>query len=102
MRGNTIALCLNWLLGVALQGLRGVAPKTITILLAIRQSIPIWLISPRAPWLLSVTESFALPSEPKGGHMPDFEFGLREWIALKVLTPVFLLLLVAAAMFIQW
>jgi len=23
MRGNTIALCLNWLLGVALQGLRG-------------------------------------------------------------------------------
>lgn len=34
--------------------------------------------------------------------MPDFEFGLREWIALKVLTPVFLLLLVAAAMFIQW
>ena len=47
-------------------------------------------------------ESFALPSEPKGGHMPDFEFGLREWIALEVLTPVFLLLLVAAAMFIQW
>jgi len=34
--------------------------------------------------------------------MPDSEFGPREWIALKVLTPVFLLLLVAAAMFIQW
>jgi hypothetical protein len=27
-KGNTIALHLNWLLGVALQGLRGAAPKT--------------------------------------------------------------------------
>jgi hypothetical protein len=34
--------------------------------------------------------------------MPDSEFGLREWIALKVLTPVLPVLLVAAAMVIQW
>jgi hypothetical protein len=27
-KGNTIAHHLNWLLGVALQGLRGAAPKT--------------------------------------------------------------------------
>jgi len=94
---------LKWLLGVALQGLSGPAPKQITILLAIRQTITIWSISSRAPWLLSVTESFALPPKPKGGHMPNFRgFDLREWLVPPVLMPIFLVLLVAAAMVVQW
>jgi|KBSSwiStaDraftv2_1062776.scaffolds.fasta_scaffold21669_9 hypothetical protein len=97
-----MALSLKWLLGVALQGLSGPAPKQITILLAIRQTITIWSISSRAPWLLSVTESFALPPKPKGGHMPNSRFDLREWLVPPVLMPIFLVLLVAAAMVIQW
>ena len=70
--------------------------------LAIRQTITIWSISSRAPWLLSVTESFALPPKPKGGHMPNSRFDLREWLVPPVLMPIFLVLLVAAAMVIQW
>ena len=55
------------------------------------------------PWLLSVTESFALPPKPKGGHMPKFPaFNLREWLVPPVLMPIFLVLLVAAAMIAQW
>jgi hypothetical protein len=54
------------------------------------------------PWLLSVTESFALPPEPKGGHMPNSRFDLRAWLVPPVLMPIFLVLLVAAAMVIQW
>ena len=77
--------------------------KQIAILLAIRQMITIWSISSRAPGLLSVTESFALPPQPKGGHMPKFPaFNLREWLVPPVLMPIFLVLLVAAAMVIQW
>jgi hypothetical protein len=34
--------------------------------------------------------------------MPNSRFGLRERIVLPVLTPVFLVLLAAAAMVIQW
>jgi hypothetical protein len=49
-----------------------------------------------------VTESFALPPKPKGGHMPNSRFDLREWLAPPVLMPIFLVLLVAAAMVIQW
>jgi len=97
-----MTLSLKWLLGVALQGLSGPAPKQITILLAIRQTITIWSISSRAHWLLSVTESFALPPKPKGGHMPNSRFDLREWLVPPVLMPIFLVLLVAAAMIIQW
>ena len=54
------------------------------------------------PGLLSVTESVALPPKPKGGHMPNSRFDLREWLVPPVLTPIFLVLLVAAAMVIQW
>ena len=55
------------------------------------------------PGLLSVTESVALPPKPKGGHMPNFSvFNLREWLVPPVLMPIFLVLLVAAAMVIQW
>lgn len=55
------------------------------------------------PGLLSVTESVVLPPQPKGGHMskiPGFSF--REWLVPPVLMPVFLVLLIAAAMVIQW
>ena len=77
--------------------------KQIAILLAIRQMITIWSISSRAPWLLSVTESFALPPKPKGGHMSKLPtFNIREWLVPPVLMPIFLVLLVAAAMVIQW
>jgi hypothetical protein len=97
-----MALSLKWLLGVALQGLSGPAPKQITILLAIRHAIIVWSISSRAPWLLSVTESLALPPKSRGGHMPNSRFDLREWLVPPVLMPIFLVLLVAAAMVIQW
>lgn len=50
-----------------------------------------------------MTESRALPPEPKGGHMPKIPtFNLREWLVPPVLMPIFLVLLVAAAMVIQW
>jgi hypothetical protein len=55
------------------------------------------------PGLLSVTESVALPPQPKGGHMPKFPtFSFRDWLVPPVLMPIFLVLLVAAAMVIQW
>jgi len=77
--------------------------KQTAIPLAIRQAIAIWSVSSRAPGLLSVTESFALPPKPKGGHMPNFRgFDLREWLVPPVLMPIFLVLLVAAAMVVQW
>ena len=102
MRGNTIALCLNWLLGVALQGLRG--RRTENNYNSPRYpAVDSYMVDITArPLAVIGAESFALPSEPKGGHMPDSEFGPREWIALKVLTTIFLLLLVALAMVIQW
>jgi len=99
---NTIALPSKWLLCVALQGLSGHAPKPSAIVLAIRQITTIWSLSSRAPGLLSVTESFALPPKPKGGHVPNSRFDLREWLVPPVLMPIFLVLLVAAAMVIQW
>jgi hypothetical protein len=34
--------------------------------------------------------------------MPNSRFDLREWLVPPVLMPIFLVLLVAAAMFIQW
>jgi len=34
--------------------------------------------------------------------MPNSRFDLREWLVPPVLMPVFLVLLVAAAMAIQW
>jgi hypothetical protein len=77
--------------------------KQTAILLAIRQMITIWSLSSRAPGQLSVTESLALPPQPKGGHMPKFPaFNLSEWLVPPVLMPIFLVLLVAAAMVIQW
>jgi hypothetical protein len=55
------------------------------------------------PGLLSVTESVALPPQPKGGHMSKLPaFSHREWLVPPVLMPIFLVLLVAAAMVIQW
>ena len=55
------------------------------------------------PGLLSVTESVALPPQLKGGHMSDtLKFDLRDWLVPPVLLPIFLVLLVAAAMVIQW
>ena len=77
--------------------------KQTAILLAILRTIAIRSISSRAPGLLSVTESFPLPPKHKGGHMPNFSgFDLREWLVPPVLMPIFLVLLVAAAMVAQW
>jgi hypothetical protein len=57
----------------------------------------------RAPRLLSVTESIALPPRPKGAvNMSNiYKFNLREWLVPPVLLPIFFVLLVAAAMLIQ-
>jgi hypothetical protein len=55
------------------------------------------LASPRASWLLSVTESIALPPQSKeGGHMSDLvKFDIREWLVPPILVPVFLVLVIA-------
>ena len=69
----------------------------------IRRMITISKTSSRTPGLLSVTESVVLPPQPKGGHMSNFSrLSLREWLVPPVLMPIFLVLLVAAAMVIQW
>ena len=55
------------------------------------------------PRLLPVTESIMLPPQPAGGSMPDNpKFDFREWLVPPVLLPVFLGLLIAAAVVIQW
>jgi tryptophan-rich sensory protein len=76
-------------------------------LLAIWISPAISPTSPRAPWLLSVTESVALPPQTKiGGHMSNDsnhpKFDLREWLVPPVLLPIFFGLMIAAAVVIQW
>ena len=55
------------------------------------------LASPRASWLLSVTESIALPPQMKeGGQMSGLvKFDIREWLVPPVLVPIFLVLLIA-------
>ena len=55
------------------------------------------------PRLLSVTESFALPPRPEAVNMSYIDkFGIRERLAPPILLPIFLVLLVAAAMLIRW
>jgi hypothetical protein len=97
-----MALSLKWLLGVALQGLSGPAPQTNYDSSRYSADDHYMVDIIARPWLLSVTESFALPPEPKGGHMPNSRFDLRAWLVPPVLMPIFLVLLVAAAMVIQW
>ena len=55
------------------------------------------------PRPLSVTESFALPPRPKADDMSHVnKFSIREWLVPPILLPIFLVLLVAAAMLIRW
>lgn len=55
------------------------------------------------PWLISVTESIVLPPRPWAVKMSNIDkFGIREWLVPSILLPVFLVMLVAAAMLIQW
>jgi len=55
------------------------------------------------PRPLLVTESFALPPRPKAVNMSDVnKFGIREWLVPPISLPILLVLLVAAAMLIQW
>lgn len=55
------------------------------------------------PRPLSVTESFALPPRPQAVNMSHVnKFSIREWLVPPILLPIFLVLLVAAAMLIQW
>ena len=57
----------------------------------------------RAPRPLSVTESSALPPRPKAVNMSHLnKFSIREWLVPPIVLPTFLVLLVAAAMLIQW
>jgi hypothetical protein len=52
------------------------------------------------PGLLSVTESVCAPASTKGGQMPKSSlFNFREWLVPPVLLPIFLVLLIAGAMF---
>ena len=55
------------------------------------------------PRLLPVTESIVLPPQPKAVNMSNIDkFSIREWLVPPILLPIFLALLVAAAMFILW
>ena len=55
------------------------------------------------PRPLSVTESFALPPRPKAVNMSHVnKFSIREWLVPPILLPIFLVLLVVAAMVVQW
>ena len=98
-----MALGFRWLLDVALQACQAALRKT-------NCDSPRYSADSRyieditaRPGLLSVTESVALPPQPKGGHMSKLPaFSLREWLVPPVLMPIFLVLLVAAAMVIQW
>jgi hypothetical protein len=55
------------------------------------------------PRLLPVTESITLPPRPKAVNMSNIDkFSIREWLVPPILLPIFLALLVATAMFIQW
>jgi hypothetical protein len=54
------------------------------------------------PWLLSVTESVALPPQPAGGQVPDTpQIDFREWLVPPVLIPIFFALLIAALIVLQ-
>ena len=75
-------------------------PTTIksTTSLVIRRSVTICPISPRVPWLLSVTESVALRPFKKGGPKCRTDrFNIREWLVPPVLLPIFFGLLIVAA-----
>jgi hypothetical protein len=55
------------------------------------------------PRPLSVTESFALSPRPRAVNMSHVnKFSIREWLVPPILLPIFLVLLVAAAMLIRW
>jgi hypothetical protein len=44
-----------------------------------------------------------LPPQPKAVNMSNIDkFSIREWLVPPILLPIFLVLLVAAATFIQW
>lgn len=55
------------------------------------------------PRPLSVTESLALPPRPRAVNMSHInKFSIREWLVPPILLPIFLVLLVVAAMLIRW
>jgi hypothetical protein len=99
-----MALGFSWLLNAALQALPGWPKKQTAILPRYSADSHYVRDITARPGLLSVTESVALPPQPKkGAHMPKLPtFNLREWLVPPVLMPIFLVLLVAAAMVIQW
>ena len=103
MPKHTKALALKWLLNAALQALQAASENSLCD--SPRYSADSRYIQDITArhGLLSVTESVALPPQPKGGYMPKIlAFDIREWLVPPVLMPVFLVLLVAAAMVIQW
>ena len=98
-----MALGCRWLLNAALQALQAASQNNLCD--SPRYSADSRYIQDitARPGLLSVTESVALPPQPKGGHMSKLPaFSLREWLVPPVLMPIFLVLLVAAAMVVQW
>ena len=98
-----MALGFRWLLNAALQALQAASENNLCD--SPRYSADSRYIQDITArhGLLSVTESVALPPQPKGGYMPKIPASdLREWLVPPVLMPVFLVLLVAAAMVIQW
>jgi len=98
-----MALGLRWLLNATLQALQAASENNLCD--SPRYSADSRYIQDITArhGLLSVTESVALPPQPKGGHMSKLPaFSLREWLVPPVLMPIFLVLLVAAAMVIQW
>jgi len=56
------------------------------------------------PWLVSVTESIALPPRPKKAvNMSNISrSSVREWLVPPVLLPILFVLLIAATVLIRW
>jgi hypothetical protein len=60
-------------------------------------------LSPHRSRLLSVTESLGLPPQPNRRSNADIQkFTLSEWLVPPILLPIFLGLLIAAAVIVRW
>jgi hypothetical protein len=98
-----MALGCRWLLNAALQALQAASQNNLCDSPRYSADSRYMQDITARHGLLSVTESAALPPQPKGGYMQKFPaFDLREWLVPPVLMPVFLVLLVAAGMVVQW
>jgi hypothetical protein len=94
---------VNGYAGIGLQPC-SIQPRQIATSLVIRRSVTISSISPRAsPAVIGDWEHCAPAATKKAADMSNiYKFSVREWFVPPVLLPIFFVLLIAAAMLIQW